>query len=605
MDATDGHDRPENVLPTPTTQPAALAESRIIAPTRCSPLERLPEPALRRIVGVQSRRPFSPWESVQRRVPEHLEVRRFERIPEERRAKSWNRRRAHAPHDRLVPPEWDMDVLYFRFQEEEEYAGRLKDLQPGVVTRLSTDLLCLNTPWVPFCWPALQTPCMENFRNFTPVGDLRDPEGGDIDLDSAWRLRLQSMSNGTGDPGRLIAETKKEYRDSTRKSYSLVPFQQVEFYEQNSAARNELYPKRPHWWTECWLSQNMVVPLPPVTTYRARFLLEECRGTLEYEFWWRVFETEWTAIAFGRWCSDIVQRTIMWALPSQLRANIAEIGVEALLQGSPYKVADVRGWLCAHDRHGWALSTQQYRVRGPTENSPELIELLTEFVRPFSNPSNLHLRHVPVSAPMSTPTSEQDPKGKAAQPTGIREPPSSQSPAVPRYPAGLRSVPGPANLDDEEEEVVVASGVVSHARAARDPPYPSVYSRGSDRRYDISYYDLPLEVSKSLRSRLDVMGLTDIILHFSRHLLPPERASSGHPPIITEDALAFAFDAVDQRRGSLQGERDSLSAALEREKERNELLERRLRGSEMRVDVLTEALLESRGPIFKKRRMEE
>jgi hypothetical protein len=133
MDAADGHDMPEKVLPTPKTQPAALAESRIITPNHFPPLERLPEPTLRRIVGVQSRRPFSLWESIQPRVPEHLEVRRFERIPEERRAKSWNRRRAHAPHDRLVPPEWDIDVLYFRLQEEEEYAGRLKDLQPGVV----------------------------------------------------------------------------------------------------------------------------------------------------------------------------------------------------------------------------------------------------------------------------------------------------------------------------------------------------------------------------------------------------------------------------------------------------------------------------------------
>jgi hypothetical protein len=300
MDAADGHDKPEEVLPTPTTQPAALAESRIITPTRFYPLKRLSDPAPRRTVGVKSLRPFSPWEFIQRRVPENLEVRRFKQITEERRAKSWHRRRSHAPYDRLVPPEWDMDVLYFRFHEEEENTGRLKDLRPGVVTRLSTELLCLNTPWVPFRWPALQTPCVENFRNFKPVVALRDPEGGDMYLDIAWRLRLQSMSNGTGDPGRLIAETKKEYRDSTRKSCSLVPFQQVELYEQNAAARNELYPKIPHWRTKCWLSQNMVVPLPPVTTYRARFLLEKRRGTLEYEFWWRVFETEWTAIAFGR-----------------------------------------------------------------------------------------------------------------------------------------------------------------------------------------------------------------------------------------------------------------------------------------------------------------
>jgi hypothetical protein len=48
-----------------------------------------------------------------------------------------------------------------------------------------------------------------------------------------------------------------------------------------------------------------------------------------------------------------------------------------------------------------------------------------------------------------------------------------------------------------------------------------------------------------------------------------------------------------------------LSAALEREKERKELLERRIRGSEMRVEFLTDALLESRGPMFKKMKMEE
>jgi hypothetical protein len=101
------------------------------------------------------------------------------------------------------------------------------------------------------------------------------------------------------------------------------------------------------------------------------------------------------------------------------------------------------------------------------------------------------------------------------------------------------------------------------------------------------------------------MGLIGIILHFARHLLPPELASSGHPPIITEDALSFAFDAVYQRRRSLQGERDSLSAALERDKERSELLERRLRGSEMKVDVLKDTLLECREPMFKRRKMGE
>jgi hypothetical protein len=111
METSTGHDMLEEVLSTSATQPAALAESCITTPTPFSPLERISDPAPRRTVGVQSRRHFSPWDSIKRRVPEHLEVRWFERIPEERRAKSWNRRRAHAPNDPLVPPEWDLNVL--------------------------------------------------------------------------------------------------------------------------------------------------------------------------------------------------------------------------------------------------------------------------------------------------------------------------------------------------------------------------------------------------------------------------------------------------------------------------------------------------------------
>jgi hypothetical protein len=49
----------------------------------------------------------------------------------------------------------------------------------------------------------------------------------------------------------------------------------------------------------------MMVPIPPVVTYRASMLLSEKKGTPEYDFWWRVMEVEWVVLVFGRWCADI------------------------------------------------------------------------------------------------------------------------------------------------------------------------------------------------------------------------------------------------------------------------------------------------------------
>ena len=64
------------------------------------------------------------------------------------------------------------------------------------------------------------------YSNFPPTGDLPDPTGSGVALDSAWRLREVSVCNGTGDPGRMIGEGKKEARDLRREGF-LVPFQQV------------------------------------------------------------------------------------------------------------------------------------------------------------------------------------------------------------------------------------------------------------------------------------------------------------------------------------------------------------------------------------------
>jgi hypothetical protein len=48
---------------------------------------------------------------------------------------------------------------------------------------------------------------------FPQAGDLPDTSGSGVALDSAWHLRDVSVRDGTGDPGRMIGEGKKEARD--------------------------------------------------------------------------------------------------------------------------------------------------------------------------------------------------------------------------------------------------------------------------------------------------------------------------------------------------------------------------------------------------------
>jgi hypothetical protein len=94
----------------------------------------------------------------------------------------------------------------------------------------------------------------------------------------------------------------------------------------------------------------MLVPLPPILTYRASRLIE---GGSEGEYWRTVFEAEWVVLVLSRWCADIIQRRIMWRLPGQARAGINTMGFGTLLRGSPYGVDQLRRWLYCHDLHLW------------------------------------------------------------------------------------------------------------------------------------------------------------------------------------------------------------------------------------------------------------
>jgi hypothetical protein len=129
----------------------------------------------------------------------------------------------------------------------------------------------------------------------------------------------------------------------------------------------------------------MMIPLPPVLTYRESRFLSDYRGTPEGELYERVFETEWTAFIFARWCSDIPQREIQWRLLPRVRENIDAIGLDALLQGSRYSVRYLQFWLGEHDSRPWYDRTQENLVRGPTRTGPAISQTLFEFVRIFGS----------------------------------------------------------------------------------------------------------------------------------------------------------------------------------------------------------------------------
>jgi hypothetical protein len=126
----------------------------------------------------------------------------------------------------------------------------------------------------------------------------------------------------------------------------------------------------------------MYVPLPPVLTYRASTFLPDKVKNDSWPFYQRVLEAEWTILVFARWCADIPQRGIMWPLSPRLRANLQELGISKLLQGSKYALSGIQAWLLDHDNHPWASGTQLYagggRGQGPSQGAR-----LVEFVRAY------------------------------------------------------------------------------------------------------------------------------------------------------------------------------------------------------------------------------
>jgi hypothetical protein len=100
--------------------------------------------------------------------------------------------------------------------------------------------------------------------SFSRSGDLSDPEGSKIALDSALALQKGSLLWSTGEPGRILEEIMKEYRNADRYRL-LITWQKIEAHGMPSSKRNALYFQAPKWrYNEWWTSAHMFVPLPPL-----------------------------------------------------------------------------------------------------------------------------------------------------------------------------------------------------------------------------------------------------------------------------------------------------------------------------------------------------
>jgi hypothetical protein len=72
----------------------------------------------------------------------------------------------------------------------------------------------------------------------------------------------------------------------------------------------------------------------------------------------------------------------MWALSPRLRANLQELGIDNLLNGSKYAPLDIQAWILDHENPPWDSGTKLYagggRGRGLLQGGR-----LVEFVRAY------------------------------------------------------------------------------------------------------------------------------------------------------------------------------------------------------------------------------
>ena len=305
--------------------------------------------------------PFTLWASERTRAPARFDNRRYDGVPvrekrDQRAATSpetaWNARRRHAPCHIRLPPSSPLDCHFLRLAEEEPYVQRLTQVLAGFrktahsFSQVDWALLCLPAPFLPHHWPKLPRNTANIHREFSSSGEISVP-GESFARDSPYALYLSSVQQKHGDPGRYLAEHRKEAK--LRSRGFLVAWNQVEFHQLFPSDRAMLYPRVPADWAEWEVPISMYVPLPPVLSYAGSGLL-----TTDSPLW-AIFFTEWTVLVFSRWVTDAYHRGLLWHLPPRVRAGIRTLYIPPLLQGSPFASSTLEGLFRLHDDITWGV----------------------------------------------------------------------------------------------------------------------------------------------------------------------------------------------------------------------------------------------------------
>jgi hypothetical protein len=71
--------------------------------------------------GLSERAPFRKWAVDAIAAPQSFDALRMSQIPPGRREFAWHQRRVHYPCGLIVPPEWAMDSIHYRYDGEHQY----------------------------------------------------------------------------------------------------------------------------------------------------------------------------------------------------------------------------------------------------------------------------------------------------------------------------------------------------------------------------------------------------------------------------------------------------------------------------------------------------
>jgi hypothetical protein len=306
-------------------------------------------------MGDHHREPFRPW-AAERAENTCFDMSRFDAIPPgthggnryRGREAAWEARRKHSPCPLRIIPSWGMDCIFLRTPSEADYVKALwaytaQNPAVGEVI-VCREYLMESKPFLPLPWPPSGRKSSNPEAEFSQKGQLLVPPER-YPRDSSYALYLGSLMAGHGDPGRFVEEYRKEHKN--RRRGVLLSWAQVEYYQVPQGMKRVLYPPTPEGWADWECPVGMIVPLPAVVHYRGSRLV---RGDPLH---WGIFYSEWVVNVVGRFVADAHHRGVLWKLPERVVDSIPLLGLEYLLEGSPYNVDTVKQLLQTQKEYDW------------------------------------------------------------------------------------------------------------------------------------------------------------------------------------------------------------------------------------------------------------